>query len=36
MRFSHLFIRRPIFAAVIAVIITLVGGFAYFGLPVAQ
>jgi len=36
MRLSHLFIRRPIFAAVIAVIITLVGGFAYFGLSVSQ
>ena len=36
MRFSHLFIRRPIFAAVIAIVITLIGGFAYLGLPVAQ
>ena len=36
MRFSHFFIRRPIFAGVIAIIITLVGAFAYFGLPVSQ
>ena len=36
MRLSHLFIRRPIFAAVIAVIITIIGGFSYFGLAVAQ
>ncbi len=36
MRFSHFFIERPIFAGVIAVIITLVGAFAYPLLPVAQ
>ncbi len=36
MRFSHFFIRRPIFAAVIAIIITIIGAFAYFGLPVSQ
>ena len=36
MRFSQFFIVRPIFAAVIAVIITVVGGLAYFGLPVSQ
>jgi hydrophobe/amphiphile efflux-1 (HAE1) family protein len=36
MRFSHFFIRRPIFAAVIAIIITIVGAFAYIGLPVSQ
>jgi hydrophobe/amphiphile efflux-1 (HAE1) family protein len=36
MRFSHFFIRRPIFAGVIAIIITIVGAFAYFGLPVSQ
>ena len=34
--FSHFFIRRPIFAAVIAIIITIVGAFAYVGLPVSQ
>ncbi|NUT00315.1 MAG: multidrug efflux RND transporter permease subunit, partial [Sphingomonas sp.] len=36
MQFSHFFIRRPIFAGVIAIIITIVGLFAYFGLPVSQ
>jgi hydrophobe/amphiphile efflux-1 (HAE1) family protein len=36
MRLSQFFITRPIFAAVIAVIITVVGGLAYFGLPVSQ
>ncbi len=36
MRFSHFFIRRPIIAAVIAIIITIVGAFAYVGLPVSQ
>ena len=36
MNFSHFFIDRPILAAVISIIITLIGGFAYFSLPVAQ
>ena len=36
MRFSHFFIDRPIFATVVAVFITLIGGAAYFTLPVAQ
>jgi len=36
MRLSRIFIDRPIFAAVIAIIITLVGTISYFGLPVAQ
>ena len=36
MRLSRFFITRPIFAAVIAIVITIVGGLAYFGLPVAQ
>ena len=36
MRLSRFFITRPIFAAVIAVIITIVGAIAYAGLPVAQ
>jgi len=35
-RFSRFFIDRPIFAAVISVIIVLVGAFAYPTLPVAQ
>ncbi|PZU10173.1 efflux RND transporter permease subunit [Sphingomonas sp.] len=36
MRFSRFFITRPIFAAVIAVIITIVGAIAYFALPISQ
>lgn len=36
MRLSHVFIERPIFAGVIAMIITIVGAIAYFGLPIAQ
>jgi len=36
MRMSHFFIDRPIFAGVIAVLITLVGSIAYFFLPVSQ
>ena len=36
MRLSRFFITRPIFAGVIAVIITIVGAIAYWGLPVAQ
>lgn len=36
MRLSHVFIRRPIFAAVIAVVITIIGAVAYFALPVSQ
>jgi HAE1 family hydrophobic/amphiphilic exporter-1 len=36
MNLSHFFIDRPIFAAVISILITLIGGVAYFSLPVAQ
>ena len=36
MRLSRFFIARPIFAAVIAILITIVGALAYAGLPVAQ
>ena len=36
MNFSHFFIDRPIFAAVISIIITLIGAAAYFALPVSQ
>src|SRR5919106_3172574 len=36
MNLSHFFIDRPIFAAVISILITLVGGVAYFGLPISQ
>ena len=36
MKLSHFFIERPVFAAVLAILITLVGAFAYPTLPVAQ
>jgi HAE1 family hydrophobic/amphiphilic exporter-1 len=36
MKLSHFFIDRPIFACVLSILLTLVGGFAYFTLPVAQ
>ncbi|MFO1075727.1 MAG: efflux RND transporter permease subunit, partial [Geminicoccaceae bacterium] len=36
MRFSHFFVDRPIFAAVISIVVTLLGALAYLGLPVAQ
>ncbi|MDT3375955.1 multidrug efflux RND transporter permease subunit [Labrys neptuniae] len=36
MRFAHFFVDRPIFASVLAVVITLVGAIAFLGLPVAQ
>jgi hydrophobe/amphiphile efflux-1 (HAE1) family protein len=36
MRLSRFFIDRPIFAAVISIFIMIVGGIAYFTLPVAQ
>ena len=36
MNISHFFIDRPIFAAVISIIITILGAVAYFSLPVAQ
>jgi HAE1 family hydrophobic/amphiphilic exporter-1 len=36
MNLSHFFIDRPIFAAVISILITLIGGVAYFSLPLAQ
>src|SRR5579875_689699 len=36
MRFSHFFIDRPIFASVLSILITLVGGVGYFTLPAAQ
>ncbi len=36
MRMSRFFITRPIFAAVIAILITVMGGIAYFALPVSQ
>ncbi len=36
MNLSHFFIDRPIFATVLSIFITLIGGVAYFTLPVAQ
>ena len=36
MNFSHFFIRRPIFAAVLSILVVLVGGIAVFQLPIAQ
>jgi len=36
MKLSHFFIDRPVFAAVVAIIITLVGAIAYPTLPIAQ
>jgi len=36
MNFSHFFIRRPIFAAVLSIVIVLMGGIAVFQLPIAQ
>ncbi|MEO5374456.1 MAG: efflux RND transporter permease subunit [Alphaproteobacteria bacterium] len=36
MRLSHFFIDRPIFATVLSILITLIGGIAYVSLPVAQ
>ncbi len=36
MRFSHFFIRRPIFASVLSIVLLIVGGIAYFNLPTAQ
>ncbi|MCW3836923.1 efflux RND transporter permease subunit [Sphingomonas canadensis] len=36
MRLSRFFIARPIFAAVIAIVITIIGAISYFALPVSQ
>jgi len=36
MRFAHFFVNRPIFASVLSIVLLLVGGIAYTGLPVAQ
>src|SRR5689334_8244838 len=36
MRFAHFFVDRPIFAAVLSIVIMLVGGISYVRLPVAQ
>ena len=36
MRFSHFFIDRPIFAAVLSLLIIIVGGIAQLALPIAE
>lgn len=36
MNLSHFFIDRPVFAAVLSIVITLVGGLALYTLPIAQ
>ncbi len=36
MKFSHIFIKRPIFSAVLSVLIIIVGGLAYVSLPTSQ
>src|SRR5215831_12989250 len=36
MKFSHFFIGRPIFAAVLSIVIVVIGGLAVFQLPIAQ
>ncbi len=36
MKFSHLFIDRPILASVLSIVIVILGSLAYFSLPVAQ
>jgi len=36
MKFSHFFIDRPIFAAVLSIVIVIIGGLAIFQLPIAQ
>ncbi|MBN8904079.1 MAG: efflux RND transporter permease subunit, partial [Rhodospirillales bacterium] len=36
MRLSHFFIDRPVFATVLSVFLTIVGGIAYFALPIAR
>ena len=36
MQISHVFVRRPIFATVLSLVVLILGGLAYFALPVAQ
>jgi len=36
MKFPHFFIERPIFAAVLSILVVIVGAIAYPALPVAQ
>ena len=36
MRFSHFFVDRPIFASVVAIILTLVGAISFRALPITE
>ena len=36
MRFSHFFIDRPIFAAVLSILVTLVGAISFRALPITE
>ncbi|GGE29620.1 multidrug efflux RND transporter permease subunit [Agaricicola taiwanensis] len=36
MKFGHFFVDRPIFAAVLSIVLVIVGGIALLGLPIAQ
>ena len=36
MRISHFFIDRPIFASVVSIVFVILGGVAFFRLPIAQ
>lgn len=36
MRFAHFFIERPVFAAVLSIVMVIAGGLAIFALPIAQ
>lgn len=36
MKLSHIFIKRPIFAAVLSILVVIVGSLAYISLPVSQ
>ncbi|MFD2825341.1 efflux RND transporter permease subunit [Leeuwenhoekiella polynyae] len=36
MKFSHIFIQRPIFAGVLSVLILIIGALAYLSLPISQ
>jgi len=36
MKFTHFFIDRPIFATVLSIVITIIGGISYFAVPVTQ
>lgn len=36
MKFGHFFVNRPIFAAVISIVLVIVGAIAFFNLPVTE